>query len=101
MRYPDSVYHLTGQDTQYLLLSLPSIFFSNFLSAHITLFPGISKGLMIRIGAVLMRTIPYLTTQLGLPDWAGYILIILIVTGTILVGTFIGVYISITHEKAD
>ena len=56
---------------------------------------------MIRIGAVLMRTIPYLTTQLGLPDWAGYILIILIVTGTILVGTFIGVYISITHEKAD
>jgi len=62
---------------------------------------GASKGLMIRVGAVIMRTIPYLQTHLGIPDWAGYILIILAVTGTILVGTFIGVYVTIEHEKAD
>lgn len=62
---------------------------------------GICKGIMIRGGAMIMKTLPYLTTTLGLPDWAGYILIILAVTGTILIGTFVGVYLQIMHEKTE
>ena len=62
---------------------------------------GVTKGLMIRVGATIMESLPMFTEKFGIPNWAALIILVSLVTGAILFTAFVGAYISITHAKND
>jgi len=62
---------------------------------------GIIKGVLISVGVGLIKTSPFLTTTLGLPEWMGFLLITLALALVIIFITFIGVYFSVYHAKQD
>lgn len=62
---------------------------------------GVSKGFLITLGARLMSLLPFLSEKLGIPQWAGFVLVAVGFGGIIMFTTLVGVYLSVKHAKLD
>ena len=62
---------------------------------------GLSKGFLITLGARLMSLMPFLSQKLGIPEWAGFVIVAIGFGGVIMVTTLVGVYLSVQHAKMD
>jgi thiol-disulfide isomerase/thioredoxin len=59
---------------------------------------GIFKGMIMRIGVILMELLKQATILWGLPEWVGYLLVIGGFSFIILALTCVGVVISLSHH---
>jgi thiol-disulfide isomerase/thioredoxin len=62
---------------------------------------GVSKGILISLGNSFIKSLPFLTESLGLPDWAGFIIIASFIGFLILLVTFVFIYLGVQHAKID
>lgn len=62
---------------------------------------GSLKGLLITIGVNIMQFVPWLSTTLGVPTWAGFVIAALGFGVCIMSATFIGIFYSVSHAKTD
>jgi thiol-disulfide isomerase/thioredoxin len=62
---------------------------------------GTSKGVLIGLGVQLVNSLPLMSKTLGIPEWVGFIIVTVALGFTILVVTFVGVYLSVSHAKVD
>lgn len=62
---------------------------------------GLSKGILISLGNSFIKSLPFLTESLGLPDWVGFIIIASFIGFLILLVTFVFIYLGVQHAKID
>lgn len=62
---------------------------------------GLSKGFLITLGARLMSLLPFLSQRLGVPEWAGFVIVAVGFGGIIMCTTLVGVFLSVRHAKMD
>lgn len=61
---------------------------------------GRSKGFLIRIGDSLVQLLPFFTKKYGIPPWLGFVVVAVMLGGSILLLTLLGVYVAVKY-KAD
>jgi thiol-disulfide isomerase/thioredoxin len=62
---------------------------------------GNLKGFLIHSGVVLIESVPKVSNYLNIPEYVGGAIIAVFLGMSILGCTFIGVYLSVNHEKQD